>query len=73
MNYAASLIISTCVVFHISHVLADDNFGGIQSQHADMKGYTIIEVGNATEVRPPIGKNWEKDLYQLFLSGSPVA
>ena len=42
-----------------------DAFGGFQSEHDALKGYFIADVGNATEVKPPHGKQWTTDIYEL--------
>jgi len=65
MKCAASFIIASCVIFYFPYIFADDSFGGFDSQHSELKGYYIVDVGNATEIEPPFGKRWEKEIYQL--------
>lgn len=65
MKYVASFLIATCVILCCSRVLAGDSFDGFQSQHKELKGYYIVDAGNATKVDPPFGKQWAKDLFEL--------
>lgn len=56
---------ATCVTLYCPRVLAGDSFGGFQSQHEELKGYYIVDAGNAKKVDPPFGKQWTKDLFEL--------
>ena len=44
---------------------ADADGWAIFSEHAQMKGYVIAEVGEVSKVDPPFNTKWENDVYQI--------
>ena len=40
-------------------------FQSIVSQHAQLKGSVIVDAGEAKEVAPPFGSEWENQVYSL--------
>ena len=35
------------------------------SEQEEMKGYNIVDVGQVTELNPPINTKWETDIYKM--------
>ena len=45
--------------------LAQANGWAFMSQHEQMKGFVIVDVGEAEKLSPPFNTTWNVDLYRL--------
>lgn len=69
MNYlkqTIALLLPTTIAVALTQNYVDAaGFGGIWSDHDQLKGSVIVDVGDAREVPPPTGASWKNQVYSL--------
>ena len=55
----------TIILFFLISTHANADGWALFSEHADMKDYNIVDVGQVTELSPPLNTKWDTDLYKM--------
>ena len=53
------------ILFSLVSTNVNSNGWALFSEQEKMKGYNIVDVGQVTELRPPINIKWDTDLYKM--------
>lgn len=57
--------LAALLILFLFSSLAHANGWSFMSQHEQMKGFVIVDVGEVEKLRPPFNTTWDVDLYRL--------